>query len=103
MKPLKSLIIEDEVNNADLLKHFLTKYCPEIEVIGTCVNKAEALTHTVYHTPDPVPTLTVSTTVTSPTNIPSEQNQKTMLNLLYKILIKATRLREAMQSWLVNS
>lgn len=43
MKPLKSLIIEDEVINADLLKHFLTKYCPEIEIIGTCVNKAEAL------------------------------------------------------------
>ena len=43
MNPLKSLIIEDEVNNAELLKHFLSKYCPEIEVLDTCVNKAEAL------------------------------------------------------------
>ena len=43
MNPLKSLIIEDEVNNAELLKHFVSKYCPEIEIIGTCVNKAEAL------------------------------------------------------------
>ena len=43
MNQLKTLIIEDEINNAELLQHFLIKYCPEIEVIGTCVNKAEAL------------------------------------------------------------
>jgi two-component system LytT family response regulator len=44
MKPLKALIVEDEINNAELLKHFVTKYCPEIELVGTCHNKEEAIT-----------------------------------------------------------
>jgi|TARA_A100001015_G_scaffold262522_1_gene308813 CheY-like chemotaxis protein len=34
MTKIKTLIVEDEKNNADLLAHFLNKYCPTIEVIG---------------------------------------------------------------------
>src|ERR1017187_7122472 len=33
---LKAIIVEDEVPNARLLKNLLTKYCPEIELLGIC-------------------------------------------------------------------
>ena len=33
---LKAIIVEDEIPNARLLKNLLTKYCPEIELIGIC-------------------------------------------------------------------
>lgn len=43
---MKTIIVEDERNNADLLCHFLTKYCPKVELIDTCYNKEEAV-HTI--------------------------------------------------------
>lgn len=43
---MKTIIVEDERNNADLLRHFLTKYCPNVELIDTCYTKEEAV-HTI--------------------------------------------------------
>ena len=31
---LKTIIVEDEVNNSELLKYFLNKYCPMLIVVG---------------------------------------------------------------------
>ena len=43
MTTIKTIIIEDEINNAKLLEHFIIKYCPEIELIATCKSKNEAV------------------------------------------------------------
>lgn len=43
MNKYKALIIEDEINNAAILKHFLTKYCLNIEVIGHASSVQEAI------------------------------------------------------------
>lgn len=51
MKKFQSIIVEDEINNAELLKHFIQKYCPSIELLAICANKAEALAAIVKHKP----------------------------------------------------
>ena len=52
MNKLKTIIVEDEVNNAELLKHFINKYCSTIELIEICANKAEAVAAISKHKPD---------------------------------------------------
>ncbi|MBL6669611.1 MAG: response regulator [Flavobacteriaceae bacterium] len=52
MTKIKTLIIEDEKNNADLLAHFLNKYCPTIEVIGIAYSKDEAILEIEKEQPD---------------------------------------------------
>ena len=42
MKKINALIVDDEKNNLDLLKHFIDKYCPEIESSDTASNVEEA-------------------------------------------------------------
>jgi two-component system LytT family response regulator len=36
---MKTIIVEDEINNLNLLSHFLKKYCPEVELIASCQTK----------------------------------------------------------------
>lgn len=45
MKKYKTVIVEDEVNNIKLLKHFIDKYCPNLEVLGLAktVNEAKSV------------------------------------------------------------
>lgn len=43
MKPLNAIIVEDEKNNADLLAHFLEKYCPSVNLISSCLTHKHAL------------------------------------------------------------
>jgi two-component system LytT family response regulator len=31
---MKALLVDDEVNNSELLRYFLDKYCPDVQVIG---------------------------------------------------------------------
>lgn len=40
---LKTLIVEDEANSREILKNYLTKYCPTIEVLGEAANVNDAL------------------------------------------------------------
>ena len=96
MLPVGDLIFKREVNtslasvtgvNQNVMVHLTTKL----------LQKTEALSHALYNTNNPVPTITVSLTTTSPTNVPSVTNQETILDLLYRILGKTTRLREAVQ------
>ena len=52
MKPMRTLIVEDEKSNVELLEHFLTKYCPNVEVIDKCLTFDTALHYLKTHTPD---------------------------------------------------
>lgn len=49
---MKTIIVEDERNNADLLRHFLTKYCPTVELIDTCYTKHQAVISINQKTPE---------------------------------------------------
>jgi two-component system, LytTR family, response regulator len=35
MKQIRSVVIDDEQSNTDLLVHFIRKYCPQLAVVGT--------------------------------------------------------------------
>jgi len=41
---MRTVVIEDEINNLNLLSHFIKKYCPEIELVGSCQNKKDGVT-----------------------------------------------------------
>ena len=43
MKIFKTVLVEDEKNNLDLLLHFIKKYCKNIEVIASCTTYDSAL------------------------------------------------------------
>ena len=43
MKPMRTLIVEDEKSNVELLEHFLTKYCPNVEVIDKCLTEMQLI------------------------------------------------------------
>jgi two-component system LytT family response regulator len=40
---IKSLILDDEENSLNLLKYYIGKYCPKIDIVATAKNKEEAL------------------------------------------------------------
>lgn len=42
MKIFKTVLVDDEKNNLDLLNHFIKKYCKNIEVIASCLTYDEA-------------------------------------------------------------
>lgn len=43
MKTIKSVIVEDELSAREALKSYLSKYCPQIEIIGEAHNAKEAV------------------------------------------------------------
>ncbi|WP_206610069.1 LytR/AlgR family response regulator transcription factor [Maribellus luteus] len=43
MEKIRSIIIDDELNNCENLKNILERYCPEVEVAGIAHNAAEGL------------------------------------------------------------
>jgi len=40
---IKSVIVEDELAAREVLKNYLSKYCPQVEVIGEAQNIKEAV------------------------------------------------------------
>tara|TARA_B100000809_G_scaffold118088_1_gene116431 strand:- start:1524 stop:2258 length:735 start_codon:yes stop_codon:yes gene_type:complete len=40
---LKSIIVEDEENSREILRNYLNKYCPDVEVLGEAANVEDAL------------------------------------------------------------
>jgi len=52
MNTIKTIIVEDELNNAKLLEHFIIKYCPEIELIDSCKTKKAAVKSIRKHNPE---------------------------------------------------
>lgn len=43
MKKIRTIVVEDEKKNMDLLLHFLKKYCRNVEVVATCATFEDAL------------------------------------------------------------
>lgn len=43
MSKIKAIMVDDEVNNTDLLSHFLSKYCPVVDCIGIANTKQDGL------------------------------------------------------------
>ena len=40
---LEAIIVEDEETSRDILRNYLTKYCPNVNVVGEAANVEEAL------------------------------------------------------------
>ena len=40
---LKAILVEDEETSRDILRNYLTKYCPNISILGEAANVDEAL------------------------------------------------------------
>ena len=43
MAKIKTILVDDEQNNLDLLAHFIEKYCKNIDIVARCVTYDEAL------------------------------------------------------------
>ncbi|MDA8924028.1 LytTR family DNA-binding domain-containing protein [Flavobacteriaceae bacterium] len=52
MKMFKTVLVEDEKNNLDLLNHFIKKYCKNIDVIASCSTYDQALSVLKAEEPD---------------------------------------------------
>ena len=44
MKTIRTVLVEDEHKNMELLQHFIKKYCGNLEVVAACTTFQEALT-----------------------------------------------------------
>jgi two-component system LytT family response regulator len=49
---IRSIIIDDEPNNVENLRSIINTYCPEIEVVATALNAAEAINAIKSHQPE---------------------------------------------------
>ena len=49
---LKALLIEDEANSREILRNYLAKYCPDINLLGEASSIQEGLTLIDEHDPD---------------------------------------------------
>ncbi|UOB18956.1 LytR/AlgR family response regulator transcription factor [Abyssalbus ytuae] len=49
---LKSVIVEDEATGREILRNYLSKYCPQVELLGEASNIDEALVLIKSHEPD---------------------------------------------------
>jgi two-component system, LytTR family, response regulator len=52
MNKIRTIIIDDEQNNIDILRHFLSSYCKNIELIDVAVTIEEATQKIKLHQPD---------------------------------------------------
>lgn len=52
MKSYKAVIIDDDINSIEMLKHFIKKYCRAIEVVGEAQTITEALSEITATEPD---------------------------------------------------
>lgn len=52
MNTIKSLIIDDELNNCHNLQNILARYCPEVDVLGMAHNATEGLELILKEQPD---------------------------------------------------
>ena len=49
---LSAIIVEDEVNSRDILRNYLSKYCPDVNLLGEASSIQEALELVKKHTLD---------------------------------------------------
>lgn len=43
MKKMKTVVVEDEQKNMEIMLHFIKKYCPTLEIVAKCLTFDEAL------------------------------------------------------------
>lgn len=43
MNQINVVLIDDEINNLDLLDHFITKYCPQLNIVGKASTRKEGV------------------------------------------------------------
>lgn len=43
MNKVTAIVIDDEINNLDLLVHFINQYCPQLNIIGKAITKNEGV------------------------------------------------------------
>ena len=43
MKKMKTVVVENEQKNMELMLHFIKKYCPTLEIVVKCLTFDEAL------------------------------------------------------------
>lgn len=43
MSTVNAVIIDDEINNVELLVHFVNQYCPQINIVGKAITKTEGI------------------------------------------------------------
>ena len=51
---IRSIIIDDELNNIENLQHIIGQYCPNVEVTATASSAAEGIAAILQHRPDMV-------------------------------------------------
>ena len=49
---LNALIVEDEANSREILGNYLTKYCPDVHVVGEAASIKEAMVLLANNSPD---------------------------------------------------
>ncbi len=54
MNALTALLVDDELHCLETLRWQLTRYCPNVQVLGSCLSAGEALTALRQHTPQVV-------------------------------------------------
>lgn len=52
MKTITSVIIDDEINNCQNLQNILTRYCPEVDILGMAYNATEGLELIIKEKPE---------------------------------------------------
>ena len=52
MNPLRAILVEDEPSGMENLQYKLQTHCPEVEVVATCFNGADAIKAIKMHLPD---------------------------------------------------
>ena len=52
MKTITSVIIDDEINNCQNLQSILTRYCPEVDILGMAYNATEGLELIIKEKPE---------------------------------------------------
>lgn len=52
MKKIKTILIDDEQDSCEILNNFLTKYCPQIEVVDVCNNIIEGYSSIEKNNPE---------------------------------------------------
>ena len=52
MDKLKAILVDDEQDSRQILSSYLSKYCPQVELLAECKNIQEGLTEIKKHQPD---------------------------------------------------
>lgn len=52
MKKFTAFIVDDELDNVEVLKHFVKQYCPSLNIIGEALTRSDAISFLKQNSPD---------------------------------------------------